>query len=163
MPSFDIVSEVDLQEVRNAVANTERALENRWDFRQVEALVTLDEKSQKIKIATESDFQLRQLLELLLEQLLKRGIESKALEIPTEPEHSGKLYSLSISLKQGIETLLAKKIIKIIQQSKLKVQAQIQGDQVRITGKVRDDLQQAIALVRNSEPEQPLQMTNFRD
>ncbi|AHF75059.1 putative nucleotide-binding protein [Candidatus Sodalis pierantonius str. SOPE] len=163
MPSFDIVSEIDMQEVRNAVENANRELSTRWDFRNVLASFELNEKNQTIKAASESDFQVEQLIEILREKLVKRGIEGGAIELPDELEHSGKTYSVDAKLKQGIETGLAKKIVKLIKDSKLKVQAQIQGEQVRVTGKARDDLQQVIALVKGGELGQPFQFTNFRD
>ncbi|KAA9000081.1 YajQ family cyclic di-GMP-binding protein [Affinibrenneria salicis] len=163
MPSFDIVSEIDMQEVRNAVENASRELGNRWDFRNVPASFELNEKNQSIKVASESDFQVQQLLDILRDKLLKRGIEGSALDIPDEMERSGKSYSVDAKLKAGIETAQAKKIVKMIKDSKLKVQAQIQGEQVRVTGKARDELQSVIALVRNAELGQPFQFTNFRD
>lgn len=163
MPSFDIVSEIDMQEVRNAVENATRELTTRWDFRNVPASFEFNEKNESIKAASESDFQVQQLLDILREKLVKRGIEAGSLEIPEELEHSGKTYSVEVKIKQGIETQLAKKIVKLIKDNKLKVQAQIQGDQVRVTGKSRDDLQSAIALVKSSDLGQPFQFINFRD
>ena len=145
MPSFDIVSEIDMQEVRNAVENATRDLGTRWDFRNVPASFELNEKDQSIKVATESDFQVQQLLDILREKLSKRSIDGAALEI------------------QGIETSVAKKIVKLIKDSKLKVQAQIQGEEVRVTGKSRDDLQSVMALVRGGDLGQPFQFKNFRD
>nr|WP_113864781.1 MULTISPECIES: YajQ family cyclic di-GMP-binding protein [Brenneria]MCV9879090.1 YajQ family cyclic di-GMP-binding protein [Brenneria izbisi]MCV9882876.1 YajQ family cyclic di-GMP-binding protein [Brenneria izbisi]NMN92363.1 hypothetical protein [Brenneria salicis ATCC 15712 = DSM 30166]RBP67703.1 hypothetical protein DES54_101225 [Brenneria salicis ATCC 15712 = DSM 30166]RLM32326.1 YajQ family cyclic di-GMP-binding protein [Brenneria salicis ATCC 15712 = DSM 30166] len=163
MPSFDIVSEIDMQEVRNAVENATRELSTRWDFRNVPASFELNEKSQSIKAASESDFQVQQLIDILREKLMKRGIEGGSLEVPEEMDHSGKTYSVEAKLKQGIESSLAKKIVKLIKDSKLKVQAQIQGEQIRVTGKSRDDLQGAMALVRGADLGQPFQFTNFRD
>ncbi|MBN3081465.1 MULTISPECIES: YajQ family cyclic di-GMP-binding protein [Pectobacterium] len=163
MPSFDIVSEIDMQEVRNAVENATRDLSTRWDFRNVPASFELNEKSQSIKVASESDFQVQQLIDIMREKLLKRGIEGGALDVPEEFEHSGKTYSVEAKLKQGIETTQAKKIVKLIKDSKLKVQAQIQGEQVRVTGKSRDDLQGVMALIRGGNLGQPFQFTNFRD
>ncbi|WP_416776707.1 YajQ family cyclic di-GMP-binding protein [Xenorhabdus budapestensis] len=163
MPSFDIVSEVDMQEVRNAVENAQRELTNRWDFRNVNASFELNEKSESVKIASESDFQVNQLVDILREKLAKRGIDGSVLNIPENMVHSGKTYSVEATLLQGIDTPLAKKIVKLIKDSKLKVQAQIQGEQVRVTGKARDDLQGVIALVRGAELGQSFQFTNFRD
>ncbi|UUE35325.1 YajQ family cyclic di-GMP-binding protein [Pectobacterium aroidearum] len=163
MPSFDIVSEIDMQEVRNAVENATRELSTRWDFRNVPASFELNEKSQSIKATSESDFQVQQLIDIMREKLLKRGIEGGALEVPEEFEHSGKTYSVEAKLKQGIETTQAKKIVKLIKDSKLKVQAQIQGEQVRVTGKSRDDLQGVMALIRGGNLGQPFQFSNFRD
>ena len=163
MPSFDIVSEITMHEVRNAVENATRDLANRWDFRNVQASIELNEKNESIKLATESDFQLEQLLDILRNACIKRGIESASLDIPTDYEHSGKTYSKEVKLKQGIETETAKKITKLIKDSKLKVQTQIQGDQVWVTGKSRDDLQAVIQLVKGAELGQPFQFNNFRD
>ncbi len=163
MPSFDIVSEITMHEVRNAVENATRDLANRWDFRNVQASIELNEKNESIKLATESDFQLEQLLDILRNACIKRGIESASLDVPADYEHSGKTYSKEVKLKQGIETETAKKITKLIKDSKLKVQTQIQGDQVRVTGKSRDDLQAVIQLVKGAELGQPFQFNNFRD
>ncbi|MEQ1961950.1 YajQ family cyclic di-GMP-binding protein [Xenorhabdus khoisanae] len=163
MPSFDIVSEVDMQEVRNAVENAQRELTNRWDFRNVNASFELNEKNESVKIASESDFQVNQLVDILREKFAKRGIDGSVLNIPENMVHSGKTYSVEATLLQGIDTPLAKKIVKLVKDSKLKVQAQIQGEQVRVTGKARDDLQSVITLVRGAELGQPFQFTNFRD
>lgn len=163
MPSFDIVSELTMHEVRNAVENANRVLSSRYDFRGVEAVIELNEKNESIKITSESDFQLEQLYEILLGSCIKRGIESTSLDVPAESEHHGKLYSKEIKLKQGIETEMAKKITKLIKDSKLKVQTQIQGEQIRVTGKSRDDLQAAIQLVKGADLGQPFQFENFRD
>jgi len=138
MPSFDIVSEITMHEVRNAVENANRVLSTRYDFRGVEAVIELNEKSETVKVTTESDFQLEQLIEILIGAFVKRGIEHSSLDIPTESEHHGKLY-------------------------KIKVQTQIQGEQVRVTGKSRDDLQAVIQLVKGAELGQPFQFNNFRD
>ncbi|SQI41807.1 putative nucleotide-binding protein [Leminorella richardii] len=163
MPSFDIVSEVDMPEVRNGVENASRELTNRWDFRNVPASFELNEKNETIKVASESEFQVQQLLDILRDKLAKRGIDGAALDIPEQIEHSGKTYSVEAKLKQGIESEMAKKLVKLIKDSKIKVQAQIQGDQVRVTGKARDDLQSVIALVKGAELGQPFQFNNFRD
>ncbi|WP_439239787.1 YajQ family cyclic di-GMP-binding protein [Lonepinella sp. BR2474] len=163
MPSFDIVSELTMHEVRNAVENANRVLSSRYDFRGVEAVIELNEKNESIKITSESDFQLEQLLEILIGSCVKRDIDSTSLDVPAESEHHGKLYSKEIKLKQGIETDMAKKLVKLIKDSKIKVQTQIQGEQVRVTGKSRDDLQSAIQLVKGAELGQPFQFNNFRD
>ncbi|ATZ10868.1 YajQ family cyclic di-GMP-binding protein [Erwinia amylovora] len=163
MPSFDIVSEIDMQEVRNAVDNANREISTRFDFRGVQASFELNEKNESIKVSSESDFQVKQLVDILREKLLKRGIEGGALEVPEQIEHSGKSWSVDAKMKKGIETDIAKKLVKLIKDSKLKVQSQIQGDEVRVTGKSRDDLQGAMALVRKGELGQPFQFKNFRD
>ncbi|MCT2388164.1 YajQ family cyclic di-GMP-binding protein [Erwinia pyrifoliae] len=163
MPSFDIVSEIDMQEVRNAVDNANREISTRFDFRGVQASFELNEKNESIKVSSESDFQVKQLVDILREKLLKRGIEGGALEVPEQIEHSGKSWIVDAKMKKGIETEIAKKLVKLIKDSKLKVQSQIQGDEVRVTGKSRDDLQGAMALVRKGELGQPFQFKNFRD
>lgn len=163
MPSFDIVSEVELQEVRNAIENATRELETRFDFRNVEATIELNEKNKTIKVLSESDFQVNQLLDILRAKLLKRGIEGASLEVPEEFVHSGKTWFVEAKLKQGIESDVAKKVVKLIKESKLKVQTQIQGEELRVTGKARDDLQATMALVRGGNLGQPFQFKNFRD
>ena len=163
MPSFDIVSEIDMPEVRNAVENANRELSTRFDFRNVTASFELNEKNESIKVSSESDFQVKQLVDILREKLMKRGIEGAALEVPEQIEHSGKTWSVETKLKKGIATDVAKKLVKLIKDSKLKVQSQIQGEEVRVTGKSRDDLQGAMALVRNGNLGQPFQFKNFRD
>lgn len=163
MPSFDIVSEIDMQEVRNAVENANRELTTRFDFRNVTASYELVEKNESIKVLSESDFQVKQLIDILREKLLKRGIEGAALDVPEEIEHSGKTWSVEVKMKKGIPTDVAKKVVKLIKDSKLKVQSQIQGEEVRVTGKSRDDLQGAMALVRGGDLGQPFQFKNFRD
>lgn len=127
MPSFDIVSEVDLQEARNAVDNASREVESRFDFRNVEASFELNDASKTIKVLSESDFQVNQLLDILRAKLLKRGIEGSSLDVPENIVHSGKTWFVEAKLKQGIESATQKKIVKMIKDSKLKVQAQIQG------------------------------------
>lgn len=163
MPSFDIVSEITLHEVRNAVDNANRVLSTRYDFRGVEARIELNEKNESITLTTESDFQLEQLIEMLVGACVKRDIQRNSLDIPTDADRNGKLYSKVIHLKQGIEKEIAKKIIKLIKDNKLKVQTQIQGEQIRVTGKSRDDLQTTIQLVKSTDFEQPFQFINFRD
>lgn len=163
MPSFDIVSEITMHEVRNAVENANRELTNRWDFRNIEASIELNEGKESIKVATESDFQVEQLLDILRNAMIKRSIEPSSLVIPEDYEHSGKTYSKEVTLKQGIEKDVAKKITKLIKDAKIKVQTQVQGEQVRVTGKSRDDLQKVIQLVREAELGQPFQFENFRD
>jgi len=161
MPSFDIVSEVDKAELRNACENTTREIATRYDFRGVDATVSLSDTLVTLK--AEADFQCQQLLDMLRAQLIKRKIDPLAMEYDDEALHSGKTFSLEVKFKQGVETLIAKKIVKLIKDSKLKVQSQIQGDQVRVTGKKRDDLQQVMAMVREGDLGQPFQFKNFKD
>lgn len=160
MPSFDIVSEIDTQEVRNAVDNAKRELDTRFDFRGVEA--SFEWKTEETTISSESDFQLQQMIDILSNKLIKRNIDVQTMSV-SDPVHSGKTYHQKITFKEGIETEMAKKIIKVIKDNKMKVQAAIQGEQVRITGKKRDDLQAVIALIKTSDLGQPFQYKNFRD
>jgi cyclic-di-GMP-binding protein len=160
MPSFDIVSEVEQQEVLNAVENANRELDTRFDFRGVKAEFSLKDKV--ITMQAEAEFQLQQMLEIFLAKAVKRGLDVRSFK-EADVVHSGKTYSQNLSLLQGIEQDMAKKLVKLIKDNKLKVQAAIQGDQVRVSGKKRDDLQEAMALVRGAELEQAFQFTNFRD
>jgi uncharacterized protein YajQ (UPF0234 family) len=160
MPSFDVVSEIDLHEVTNAVDQTRRELVNRWDFKNVEADAELVDE--KITLTAEQDFQLEQLEEILRIAFSKRGLDARALSEPTESK-SGKLVKRTFSLVQGIDQTLAKKIVKMVKDSKSKVQASIQGDKVRMTGKKRDELQEVIQMLRATDLDAPLQFNNFRD
>ncbi|MBY6196682.1 YajQ family cyclic di-GMP-binding protein [Vibrio hangzhouensis] len=160
MPSFDIVSEIDTVELRNAVDNANREISTRFDFRNVEASFALNDET--VKLSCEGDFQLKQMRDILRGNLTKRGVDVNAMESQT-PEQSGKLWHQNVLFKQGIETPIAKKIVKLIKDSKIKVQVSIQGDKVRVTGKKRDDLQATMQLVKNGELGQPFQFNNFRD
>jgi uncharacterized protein YajQ (UPF0234 family) len=161
MPSFDIVSEVNEVELRHAVENASREMNSRFDFRGVEASITLNELSVLLK--TESEFQVRQLEDLFRNHCSKRDVDTAGVEIEDKPVHSGKTYSLTMVFKQGIDQPVAKEIVKLLKDSKLKVQGSIQGDKIRVTGKNRDDLQEAISVLKKSEIELPLQFNNFRD
>ncbi|ASQ47258.1 YajQ family cyclic di-GMP-binding protein [Legionella clemsonensis] len=161
MPSFDIVSEINKVELRHAVENAQREMGTRFDFRGVESSIELTDLVVTLK--SESDFQVRQLEDLFRNHCTKRGIDASGADIDDEPVHSGKTYSLSMTFKQGIDQPTAKEIVKLIKESKLKVQASIQGDKIRVTGKKRDDLQEVIALLKKSEIKLPLQFENFRD
>ena len=160
MPSFDIVSEVDHHEIANAVDQANREVATRFDFKGTDS--TFEVNEQVITLKTESEFQLGQMLDMLYAKLAKRGIDLEATEAG-EPVIQAKTATRQVTMREGIDTPLAKKIVKHIKASKLKVQAAIQGDQVRVTGKKRDDLQQAIALIKEEDFGLPLQFTNFRD
>jgi cyclic-di-GMP-binding protein len=160
MPSFDIVSEVDLHQFTNAVDQSSRVVETRFDFKGVEARYERDKLT--VTIVAESDMQLDQMEDMLRANLIKCKIEATAMEVG-DLQQQGKLVKKLITMKNGLETELAKKIVKLIKDEKLKVQTQIQGEQVRVTGKKRDDLQEVIAMLRKKELEQPLQFSNFRD
>ncbi|WP_165311318.1 YajQ family cyclic di-GMP-binding protein [Vibrio ziniensis] len=160
MPSFDIVSEVDTVEVRNSVENSVRDLATRFDFRNVEASFEL--KNETVKLTAPDDFQITQMMDILRNNLAKRGVDPRSME-SKKSVPSGKTWSKEVVFRQGIEIDLAKKVVKMIKDEKLKVQASIQGDKVRVTGKKRDDLQAVIAFLRGSDLEQPFQYNNFRD
>jgi hypothetical protein len=160
MPSFDIVSEVDKHELTNAIDQATRELTNRFDFKGVDATFELD--GYVITLSAPSDFQLKQMIEILRQRLTARKIDVRALDVG-EPEVNVASAKQKVTVKQGIEQPVAKKIIGQIKAAKLKVETQINGEKLRITGKKRDDLQLAMALLRKSELEVPLQFDNFRD
>ena len=160
MPSFDIVSEIDKHEVRNAIENAERELSTRYDFRGVEASIDWVEPNAVLK--AEAEFQIQQLRDLLRTKLIKRGVDIEAMD-SSNIEHSGKTFNQKIAFEDGIPTDVAKKIVKLIKEQKIKVQTAIQGDQLRVTGKKRDDLQAVIALVKEANLGQAFQYKNFRD
>ncbi len=160
MPSFDIVSELNEHELTNALDQANREVSTRFDFKGTNSKYTLEKEM--IKIATESDFQLKQMRDILHTKLTKRGVDLRHFE-EKDPVIQLKSAIQEVTLKKGIETEIAKKIVKFMKDSKLKVQGSIQGEQVRVTGKKRDDLQEAITLLRNGNFELPLQFTNFRD
>jgi uncharacterized protein YajQ (UPF0234 family) len=160
MPSFDIVSEVDNHELSNSVANANRELTKRFDFRGVDA--GFEQQENTIKIFAEIDYQLEQLYELLQIEMVKRKIDIRCLE-RKDPEKLGKNVLTWLTVRQGIESLTAKQMVKLVKGSKLKVQTAIQGDKLRVTGKKRDDLQKVMALLRESDIDIPLQFNNFRD
>ncbi|WAJ70319.1 YajQ family cyclic di-GMP-binding protein [Catenovulum adriaticum] len=161
MPSFDIVTETEQEEIRNAAENAQRELSTRFDFKGVDAEFEFNKES--IKLVAEADFQLDQMVTILRSQLAKRKVDPRSIKL-SETEHSGKTFKKVATFIQGIETPVAKKVVKLIKDSKLKVQASIQGDQVRVTGKKRDDLQAVMQLVRQDESlDQPFQFNNFRD
>ena len=160
MPSFDIVCELDKHEGANAVDQANREIGTRFDFKGVDASYTLSDK--EITLTAESKFQLSQMLEILHNKLAKRQIDLKHLE-SKEPVLQGKTATQVLTLQEGIPQDKAKNIIKQIKDQKFKVQSAIQGDQVRVTGKKRDDLQEVMAYLRKAELELPVQFTNFRD
>ena len=160
MPSFDIVSEVDKQEVRNAVDQANREIDTRFDFKGVAAKFELSET--EITLKAEQEFQLGQMMDILRQKLVKRKVDIVCMDI-RDPEMSLNAARQLVVIKQGIDTVTAKKMVKEIKAGKIKVQAQIQGEQVRVTGKKRDDLQQVINMMREADYNLPLQFQNFRD
>jgi len=160
MPSFDIVSELDLHEVANAIDQANREVGTRFDFKGTDAKFELQESV--VTLFAEADFQLQQMMHILSLRLGKRGVDIACLKID-ESVITGKVAKQVVTLRQGIETAIGKKLQRLIKDSKLKVQAAIQDKKLRITGKSRDDLQEVMALVRGAKLEMPFQFTNFRD
>ncbi|TMO48212.1 YajQ family cyclic di-GMP-binding protein [Pseudoalteromonas ruthenica] len=160
MPSFDIVSEIEMSEAKNAVENARRELETRYDFRGVDAKIEL--KDELIELTAEAEQQVMQLFDMFASKASKRGLDVNSFEIQKADLH-GKYVTRQVTMKQGIAKDVAKKLVKLIKDSKIKVQAAIQGEEVRVTGKKRDDLQQVMQLVREAELGQPFQFKNFRD
>ncbi|HLD16564.1 MAG TPA: YajQ family cyclic di-GMP-binding protein [Coxiellaceae bacterium] len=160
MPSFDIVSELDKHELVNAVDQANREVATRYDFKGTDSKFTLNDK--EITLQTEADFQLQQMLEMLKMKMSKRGIDLKHLEYG-EPVIQLKSAVQKIKVKEGIDKETGKKIVKLIKDAQLKVQASIQGEQVRVTGKKRDDLQATMVFLREANVGLPLQFNNFRD
>ncbi len=162
MPSFDVVNEVDLQEVDNAVNITKKVLANRYDFRGSETEINLDRKQLQITISTEDTMRMQAVQDTLATNLIKRKLSPKALEYK-EPEGTSKGgVRVVVALKQGIDKEMAKKITKLIKDQKMKVQTQIQDEQVRVTAKKIDDLQTVIALLKEQELDIPLQYVNMK-
>ena len=160
MPSFDIVSEYDMHEAANAVDQANREVTTRFDFKGSGA--QYDHKDEIITLRAEVEFQLQQMLDILQNKLTKRGIDITCMDI-ADPHTAGKTAQQIITLKQGLETDLARKIVKLIKEKKLKVQVAIQGEKVRVTGKKRDDLQEVIQMLKEQKLDMPLQFDNFRD
>lgn len=160
MPSFDIVSEVDIQEVRNAVDQANREVGTRFDFKGVDA--KFEQNESEITLKAEQEFQLNQMMDILRQKLVKRKVDIACMEVK-DPETSLNAARQQVLIRQGIDTVTAKKMVKDIKAAKIKVQAQIQGEQVRVTGKKRDDLQQVISMMREADYDLPLQFQNFRD
>lgn len=160
MPSFDVVSEVDLHELTNAVDQAGRIVKNRFDFKGVEASFKRDEHV--VVVTAEAEFQVAQMEDMLRAALMKCSIDPGAMEL-SDPVTLGKTVSQNIVLRNGLDSDQCRSIVKIIKGRKLKVQAQVQGEQVRVTGKKRDELQQVMAALREEDFAVPLQFNNFRD
>jgi cyclic-di-GMP-binding protein len=160
MPSFDVVSEIDTHELTNAVDQATRELTQRFDFKGTGAAFELEETS--VTMTAPAEFQLKQMLDILKLRIAKRGIDVACLEVK-DPEVNLARAKQLVILKHGIDADAGRKVFRLVKDSKLKVQAQVQGEKVRITGKKRDDLQEAIAFLRKAEVGVPLQFNNFRD
>ncbi|MDE1891112.1 MAG: YajQ family cyclic di-GMP-binding protein [Betaproteobacteria bacterium] len=161
MPSFDIISEVDKQEIKNAVEQTNKEVGNRFDFKGSDARV--EQTDYQLTVFADDEFKLGQVKEILNMRLVKRGIDIRSLDTKNVETISGSKVKQQITVKVGIETELAKKIIKLLKDSKMKAQGSIQGDVVRVSGAKRDTLQEAIQLIKSAELGLPLQFNNFRD
>ena len=160
-PSFDVVSEVDMQEVNNAINQTTKEITQRFDFKGTKSVVEV-ENGNSIKIVTEDDTRMRNIVDILQSKFIKRGVSIKNLEYGKVESAAGGMVRQSIRIKQGIEADVAKKITKDIKESKLKVQTQLQDDQVRVSGKKIDDLQAVIALLKSKDYGVELQFSNFK-
>jgi uncharacterized protein YajQ (UPF0234 family) len=161
MPSFDIVSEVDMHELNNALDQANREVGTRFDFKGIAASFELTD-SADIEVSAEVDFQVRQMLEILRAKLVKRSIDAKSL-LEADVVTTGQKATMLIKVQQGIEAEVARKIVKMVKASKIKVQTAIQGEKLRVNGKKRDDLQKVMALLKDSDLDMPLQFDNFRD
>ncbi len=160
MPSFDVVSEIDSHELSNAVDQCNREVSNRFDFKGSNSRV--EQTGNILTLIAPAEFQVKQITDILQTKLSKRGIDIACLEF-SDIQESNNEARQTVTVREGIDKELARKIVKLVKTSKLKVQAAIQGEQVRISGKKRDDLQDAIALLKEQNLEMPLQYTNFRD
>jgi cyclic-di-GMP-binding protein len=161
MPSFDIVCEVNKVELKNALEQVNKEVSNRFDFKGSDARV--EQKEFELSVFADDDFKLKQVTEVLHIKLAKRGVDVRLLKEKSKEKISGDKIKQIVTVKNGIETELAKKIVKLIKDAKIKAQASIQGETVRVTGTKRDDLQEVIALCKKSITEVPLEFNNFRD
>lgn len=162
MPSFDIVSKVDGQLLDNAVNVTKKEITNRFDFKDAHVVIDLNKKDFVLNIETDDDMKMRQLIDVLISRANKQGISPQAFDLSKESQPSGKVVKQSVSVRNGLKQEDAKKLVKLIKESGLKVQAQIMDDLVRVTGKKIDDLQEVIQLCRGAELDFPLQYENMR-
>lgn len=161
MPSFDVVSEADMVEVRNAIDQSNKEISTRFDFKGTDARI--EQKERELTAYADSDFQLSQVREVLTSKLTKRNVDVRFLDLGKIEKIGGDKVKQAIKVRNGIETEAAKKIVRIIKDSKMKLQASIQGDAVRVTGAKRDDLQAAMALLKKEVADLPLAFNNFRD
>jgi cyclic-di-GMP-binding protein len=163
MPSFDVVSRVDLQEMDNAVNQVKKEIGTRFDFRGSKTRIDLDRKEVKIQVLTEDDMKLRAIKDILIAKAVRRSIEAQALVFGLAEKAGGDMLRQTITIHNGIDVETARKIVKMVKDTKLKVQAAIQGDEVRVTGKQRDDLQGVIAALKEADLDMPLQFVNYRE
>jgi uncharacterized protein YajQ (UPF0234 family) len=161
MPSFDITSEVNQMELKNAIDQANKEITNRFDFKGSDARVELSELT--LTLHADDEFKLKQVMDLLVARCAKRNVDVRAFDPKAIEKASGNKVRQAINVRNGIEQDTSKRIVKLVKESKLKVQASIQGDKLRVTGKSRDDLQAAMALLRQADVDRPLQFNNFRD
>jgi len=162
MASFDIVNKLDLQKVDNAINTAIKELANRYDLRDQECSIELDKKSKVVKLAAKQDMALQSMVDIILSKFTKQQLDPRVLDLSKEPNPSGKLMLLNLPIKEGIDKETAKKVVQFIKDSKLKVQASIMDEQVRVTSKSIDELQTTIAKIRANDFEVPLQFDNMR-
>jgi uncharacterized protein YajQ (UPF0234 family) len=163
MPSFDVVSKVEMQEVDNALQQTRREVQQRYDFKGSKTEIDFDREKSSIVVTSDDEFRVKAVVEILQGKLAKRSVSLKSLEYGKIEPAGGGLARQSIQVHQGLETDDARELVKMIKASKVKVQAQVQDDQIRVTGKKRDDLQEVIQLLRTADFRRPLQFVNMRD
>lgn len=163
MPSFDVVSRVDMQEMDNAVNQAKKEITTRFDFRGSKTQIDLDRKEGKISVLTEDDMKLRAIKDSLIAKVVHRSIEAGALVFGDSEKASGDMVRQTVTITNGIDIETARKVVKLIKDTKMKVQASIQGEEVRIIGKKRDDLQEAIQTLKEADLGMPLQYVNFRE
>ena len=163
MPSFDVISEINQVEVHNALDQANKEISTRFDFKGSDARVEYKEKEKQLTLFADDDFKLKQVTDVLLGKLTKRSVDVRSLKFGDSEKMSGDKIKQIVTIRVGIEQELSKKIVKLLKESKLKVQASIQGDAVRVSGAKRDELQDAIALVKKTITDFPLQFGNFRD
>ena len=163
MPSFDVVSRVDMQEMDNAVNQVKKEIATRFDFRGSKTTIDLDRKEAKIEVLTEDDMKLRAIKDMLIAKVVRRSIEAEALEFGESEKARGDMVRQTVTIHNGIDIETARKVVKLVKDTKLKVQAAIQGDEVRITGKKRDDLQDVIQTLKEADLGMPLQFVNYRE
>jgi len=163
MPSFDVVSRVDMQELDNAVNQVKKEIGARYDFRGSKTQLDFDRKNAKIQVLTEDDMKLRAVRDMLIARVVRREIDPKALSFGRSERAAGDMLRQEITIVNGLDQETARKVAKLVKDSKIKVQVAVQGDEVRVSGKQRDDLQQVIRMLREADLEVPLQFVNYRD
>ncbi len=163
MPSFDVVSRVDMQEMDNAVNQVKKEIATRFDFRGSKTQIDLDRKEGEIHVLTEDDMKLRAIKDMLIAKVVRRSIEADALVFGPTEKAASDMVRQTVKITNGIDIETARKVVKVIKDAKLKVQTAIQGDEVRITGKQRDDLQEAIQILKEADLGMPLQFVNYRE